>query len=55
MTLLVFLPLQAAYWRPEALPPNAIEIAFAAVKLGAIFVAANIGWALVLWTDSRQA
>jgi len=54
MTLLVFLPLQAAAWRPEALPPNAIEIVFAAVKLGAIFLVANIGWALVLWTGARQ-
>lgn len=49
VTLLVFLPLQAADWRPEALPPNAIEIAFAAAKLGAIFLVANVGWAMVLW------
>jgi hypothetical protein len=54
MTLLVFLPLQAVAWRPEALPPNAIEIAFAAVKLGTIFLVANVGWALVLWTAARQ-
>lgn len=55
MTLLVFLPLQGAFWRPEALPPNAIEIAFAALKLGAIFLVAHVGWALVLWTGARQA
>ena len=54
MTLLVFLPFQAAYWRPEALPPNAAEVVFAALKLGAIFLAANVGWALVLWADARQ-
>ncbi len=54
MTLLVFLPLEAAYWRPETLPPNAIELAFAAAKLGAIFLVVNVGWALVLWADARQ-
>lgn len=54
ITLFVFLPLQAVYWRPETLPPNAIEIAFAAAKLGSIALVVNAGWALVLWAGSDR-
>jgi hypothetical protein len=51
---LAWLPWQAAYWRPKALPATWVELAFAAVKLGAIYLLANIGWAIVLREGARN-
>ncbi|HEY3380904.1 MAG TPA: hypothetical protein VGK32_04005 [Vicinamibacterales bacterium] len=48
MTVFVWLPWQAAYWRPAWLAPDWQEPGFAAVKLGMIYLVANLGWALVL-------
>jgi hypothetical protein len=48
--LLVFLwlPWQGVNWRPSWLAPNWQETTFVVVKLGALFLVANVGWALVL-------
>lgn len=48
LLVFVWLPWRAVDWRPRWLSPNWQETAFVAAKLGAIYVLANIGWALVL-------
>jgi hypothetical protein len=45
---LVWLPWKAAYWRPAFLAPNWQEAAFASVKLGTLYLLANVGWAAIL-------
>lgn len=55
MTVLVALPWQFAYWRPEKMPATWVQPAFAMVKLGLIFVAMNVGWALCLLAGARNA
>jgi hypothetical protein len=50
----VWLPWQAAYWRPASLPPTWVQPAFAAAKLGVLFLVGNLAWAVVLRTASRQ-
>ncbi len=52
---LIWAPWQLAYWRPDVLPPNAAELAFAALKLGAVFVAANLGVVVLLLGGLRAA
>ncbi len=54
MILFVFLPLGAVYWHPPTIPANAVELLFVAVKLGTIYLLAQIGWALVLWAGARE-
>ena len=49
-----WLPLQASYWRPAALPPNWMEPAFAAAKLAVLFAVAQLAWAVILRTAARQ-
>jgi hypothetical protein len=51
----VWLPWQAVYWRPASLPPTWVQPAFAAVKLGVIYLVGNLAWAVVLRTASRQS
>jgi hypothetical protein len=51
----IWAPWQLAYWRPEAIPPNAAELVFAAVKLGTIFVVANFGVVVLLLGGLRAA
>jgi hypothetical protein len=51
----VWLPWQAVYWRPASLPPTWVQPAFAAVKLGVLYVVGNLAWAVVLRTASRQS
>ena len=53
IVVLILLPLKAIDWRPESVPPNALELAFVIAKLAAIAVVANIGWALVLRAGAR--
>lgn len=55
--LLVFivLPWQVVYWRPDSLPANWLEPAFAGLKLLAIYAAMHAGWALVLGTAACGA
>jgi len=45
---LVWLPWKAAFWRPAWLAPNWQEAAFAAMKLGTLYLVANVGWAAIL-------
>lgn len=51
----IWAPWQLAYWRPEALPPNAAELVFAALKLGMGFVVANLGVVVLLLGGLRAA
>jgi hypothetical protein len=51
----VWLPWQAAYWRPASLPATWVQPAFASVKLFVLFVVGNLAWAVVLRTASRQS
>jgi hypothetical protein len=48
--LIVFfwLPWRAVNWRPAWLAPNWQETTFVALKLGILYLLANLGWALVL-------
>jgi len=50
----VWIPWQAVYWRPASLPPTWVQPAFAAVKLGVLYLVGNLAWAVVLRTASRQ-
>lgn len=49
-TLLLFfyLPWRVVNWRPSSLAANWQELGFVAVKLGLIYVIANVGWSFVL-------
>jgi hypothetical protein len=53
MVVFVLLPLQAVHWRPALIPPTWVEAAFVAVRLGTIYLAVNVGWALVLRAGAR--
>jgi hypothetical protein len=53
IVVLILLPLQAARWRPASIPPNSLELAFVIVRLAAIYLLINIGWALVLRAGAR--
>jgi hypothetical protein len=55
MALGVWLPLQAAYWRPAFLLPNWTEPAFAAIKLAVMYVMMQLAWAAILRTAARMA
>lgn len=50
----VWLPWQAAYWRPAWLPPNWTQPVFAAVKLLVLFGVMQLAWAAVLRAAARQ-
>jgi hypothetical protein len=54
--LIVFfwLPWRGVDWRPTWVTPDWKETAFVAVKIGMIYVMANIGWALVLGGVSKR-
>jgi hypothetical protein len=51
----IWLPLQAAYWRPAFLPPTCAEPAFATVKLTILFAIVQLAWAAVLRTAARMS
>lgn len=53
--LFLWLPWRAVDWRPKGLAPNWQEVAFVAVKLGVLYVVANVGWALVLGLAASPA
>jgi hypothetical protein len=42
-------------WRPASLPPTWVQPAFAAVKLGVVFIVMNAAWAIVLRRVAAQA
>jgi hypothetical protein len=48
MLIFLRLPWLAVGWRPAWIAPNWQETAFVSVKLGVLFLLANIGWALAL-------
>jgi hypothetical protein len=52
---LVWLPWKAVYWRPAWLAPNWQEGAFTVVKLGTLYLVANIGWAAILFLVKQGA
>lgn len=43
-----WLPWKAVYWRPAWIEPNWQEPAFLAVKLGALYLFASLGWTVIL-------
>ncbi len=47
VVMLVWLPWQGVYWRPASLRTS-LEPAFIVLKLGTLYVAANLAWVLVL-------
>lgn len=51
----IWLPWQAAYWRPASLPPTWVQPAFAAVKLLVIYLLANLAWAVSLRAAPRRS
>jgi hypothetical protein len=51
---LVLVPLQMVYWRPVRIPPSSVEAVFVTAKLLAIYLAVNVGWALVLREAARR-
>jgi hypothetical protein len=51
---LIYLPWQAVYWRPAALPASAAEVAFALAKLTLLGLAMHIGLSLILWSPQRD-
>lgn len=54
MLAFVALPWRAVVWRPRGLPPTWMEAMFVTVKLAAMFLLANIGWALVIRTITNR-
>ncbi len=54
VVLLVWAPWQAVYWRPRALPASTLEAVFAAVKLIAIYLLAQLAWATLLLTAAAR-
>jgi hypothetical protein len=54
LLLFVWLPWQAAYWRPRSVPTNWVEPVFVAAKLLVIYLLMNIGWSLVLRALARR-
>jgi len=55
LVLFVALPWRIAGWRPVWVPPTWIEVAFVALKLGALVVVGHVGWLLVLFAGVRGA
>jgi hypothetical protein len=54
LVVFLWLPWQGVAWRPMWLLPNWQETLFVAVKLGVLFLAANVGWAMVLGLGARR-
>ncbi len=48
LVVFFWLPWRAVNWRPAWLAPNWQETTFVVLKLGILYVLANLGWALVL-------
>jgi hypothetical protein len=54
LLLFVWLPWRGVNWRPAWLTPNWEEAVFVALKLGVIYLIANVGWALVLGAAAKR-
>jgi len=48
LVVFYWLPMRAVNWRPAWLAPNWQETTFVALKLGVLYLLANLGWALIL-------
>ena len=48
LVVFFWLPSRALNWRPAWLAPNWQETTFVVLKLGTVYLLANIGWALIL-------
>lgn len=46
--LFIALPLQAAYWQPDGLPPTWVQPAAAGVRLFFIALLATVGWSIMI-------
>lgn len=53
--ILIVLPFQAAFWQPRGLPSNWIEPTLAGLRLLAIGVVINIGWAIMIAMVAERA
>jgi hypothetical protein len=54
LAVFFWLPWQSVHWRPRGLAPNWQETVFVSVKLGVIYLLANVGWALALGTTRKD-
>jgi hypothetical protein len=54
VVLLVWLPWRYVYWRPRTLPASSLELTFAALKIGLIYLLSQIAWALTLSTAATR-
>jgi hypothetical protein len=55
LVVFVWLPLRTVNWRPAWLAPNWQETTFVVLKLGILYLLANLGWALVLGAGRSSA
>jgi hypothetical protein len=53
LVVFFWLPWRVAAWRPAWLAPNWQETTFVVLKLGILYVLANLGWALILGVGSN--
>ena len=53
LVVFFWLPWRAVNWRPTWLAPNWQETTFVVLKLGVLYLLANLGWALVLGVGSN--
>jgi hypothetical protein len=54
LVVFFWLPWLAAAWRPAWLAPNWQETTFVVLKLGGLYLLANLGSALVLGSGARR-
>jgi hypothetical protein len=54
VVVLVWLPWRTVYWRPAAITSPQVEMAFTAVKLALLYLAANLAWVAVLDAAARS-
>ncbi len=54
LLVFVWLPWRSVNWRPAWLAPNWQESTFVVLKLGSLYLLANLGWALVLGSGARR-
>lgn len=54
VTLGVWLPWRGIYWRPRGLPASSLELVFAALKIGTVYLLSQVAWAITLWTAAAR-
>ena len=50
----VWLPWRWIYWRPRGLPASTVEVVFAGMKIGLVYLLSQLAWALVLRTAASR-